>query len=1259
MNKFTIDSDPLSDSDSDSNDAASVHLVQELDKTDAELNDELIKKIPQSLKLYFQTKIDEADPNLILKAPSGKYNSYARLCQLNSYRQPVIIGDKDLADLNKEFPGFIRPQDVVRYGSEPGTEQNYMCPRYWCLKTNKPLDPRSLSKDPVTGELEHVVKDANGKTIEHLSCGKVLEENAIEVKHGRYIYDFTGARDESYPGLISNKHPKGHCLPCCFKKWDTAKRKAENAECFHKKANAKSNAIANANANAKSDADANADAVPHPAAEEEEAAVKPVRATTPLPAYTVDPEPEPPLAGDPAPISAAATVASSAPKQVHYILAADKMHVGVGRWGYLPIQMQQVLKTLNVNCQVSVENVDLKPDYPCMLRYGVEASDTQSFLAAISSAAWMYSTGPAKRPKPLSIAGFKKSIIQFLSSKALLSHDGTDEYGLDKFIRYQNGNLVSIFCRPEINFGADPAAFNRDHPSVVFTKLNMAVEADAQYYRRVMSAFESFVSFLRDDSTVIDHTYMWDLVSSANEAIFPSGANLIIFNIPDNDITSNIDLVCPTNFYASPYYTHAKPYLILIKHYDYYEPVFSFTSGSRPKIIPLFHEKTASIHPAVKSLLATVIKPFMQSKCGTASEPFSGDGITAYPFKRPLLLNALIRQLVGYKYTVTAQIMNFNNKIIGVVARSPRKKTGFVPCFPSSKYDGDFIPYVFMTDPDIWQPYFDTIEFLIELSKRSGKRRPAPDIPCLPLWKIVEDEHVVGVLTETNQFVQTSEPMLESEANTYRSYQVPTLKDRQYLLPGTGQGASQGVQVDAVIATSSAVDTRRSEYIGKIRADAKLYAAFRSAVGVLLHKYTNAVKLEEIRDHGSSPYLEHGEKLALIEDVLREITGKKITFTGGDDYNHQANPIAPKEGDALVLPAVHLLSGGDARAIYFSKLADELARFSRVQSAMLDSAGQPTFDRVEYAVRDDEVILFRDEINGGEYFDNLVEAPVNAYAKFATYDSAVPQNYENYPRTTVGMAGDSDENCPATPAERVSSAEWRHRLPDTFGEFEYGASAGCTFAFVIDLIRRATGRTVSRAEVETRLYLRYIANMEKHKTALTDVLSSEGKHLLINQFVGGVVKFNQVVYAPTYFISPTDLWVLMDEYSIPAAFISQTPIRQAALTAHPTIFFIGSTKAVQSAAPDAVVFIVLPGIRKYGGVPVYRVIKTADDAIRVDLAAVSPETRKLVAEAAQTAVPFETYLANYTPEPAKKRIRHRQKYPKVQLILEEETPPPS
>jgi hypothetical protein len=177
---------------------------------------------------YFQNLIEEKDPVLILKEDTPQFNSYVRTCSSNLRKQPVILTDAQLEKINRENPGFLRKEDVIKYGSNPKQQYNYICPRYWCLKTNTLVDPKDLKE----------VTDKDGKKeLQHPTCGKVLPRSEKKIKPGYYIYEFyspkPGKKDyKKYPGLIPNSHPKGYCLPCCFDKYNTEGRIKANQKCL-------------------------------------------------------------------------------------------------------------------------------------------------------------------------------------------------------------------------------------------------------------------------------------------------------------------------------------------------------------------------------------------------------------------------------------------------------------------------------------------------------------------------------------------------------------------------------------------------------------------------------------------------------------------------------------------------------------------------------------------------------------------------------------------------------------------------------------------------------------------------------------------------------------------------------------------------------------------------------------------------------------------------------------------------------------------
>ena len=180
---------------------------------------------------YFQERIQQRDPTLILTKPYANFNAYSRVCPSTTKRQPVILNQQEYDKINKEHKGFLKDEDVIKYGSEKGKEYYYICPRYWCLKTNTVIDP---------SELKEVIDEKGNKVLEHPTCGRILPKGEKKVKPGYYIYEFytppKGKEDKfkKYPGFQQDSHPQGFCLPCCFNNWKTPDRVISRNKCMSK-----------------------------------------------------------------------------------------------------------------------------------------------------------------------------------------------------------------------------------------------------------------------------------------------------------------------------------------------------------------------------------------------------------------------------------------------------------------------------------------------------------------------------------------------------------------------------------------------------------------------------------------------------------------------------------------------------------------------------------------------------------------------------------------------------------------------------------------------------------------------------------------------------------------------------------------------------------------------------------------------------------------------------------------------------------------
>ena len=75
---------------------------------------------------------------------------------------------------------------------------------------------------------------------------------------------------------------------------------------------------------------------------------------------------------------------------------------------------------------------------------------------------------------------------------------------------------------------------------------------------------------LKDPNSFIDYTYLWEIICSKNIKLLPNGINLVILN--DNDESSLVNIVCPTNHIEILFDENLKTFFIL-KRGDTYEPL--------------------------------------------------------------------------------------------------------------------------------------------------------------------------------------------------------------------------------------------------------------------------------------------------------------------------------------------------------------------------------------------------------------------------------------------------------------------------------------------------------------------------------------------------------------------------------------------------------------------------------------------------------------------------------------------------------------
>jgi len=1154
----------------------------------------------------FASRMYELDPVLFLKEDKGKFGRYSRVCPSSAMRQPVLITEDEMQHMKNEeyekvikkygketfdaYPkekqndiikkeSFLREEDIIKYGSTPDNKYYYTCPRYWCLKTNRPIDP---------SEMVDVVDKKTGKmTKRHPTCGGIIPDDQTEIKNdGNYVYEFFDKQEHGtkenykkhYPGfLASKKHPDGLCVPCCFSKWNTPGQIGRRKECSEhdSEKEKQSNAVASKKPKSKKK-------------KEEE------------------------MDND------------EVVEKDNYVKGPEKFPLDSGRWGYLPVSIQNFFQEASSTCQISKTNTNIKPNHTCLLRHGVEFSNKQSFIACIADAKYY-----AETMNIPSVSDMKKIII--------------DSINIDDYITYQNGNNVTSFTFAD-DSNLNKIEITKYLTSKLYNKIyNSGKEllpTEDKYFRKVASSFENFISYLSDDKEEIDYTYLWDIICRPNPGLFSKGCNLIIMEIVNNDITNNVELICPTNHYSGEVYNSSRQTLFIVKIDKLYEPIYAYENKEKSiKVTKFFSEHSQVLSSNMRAIFQKIIKPIIREICSPLSSM-----PTVYKFKHPILLEKLTSVLNSKDYTIEKQILNYQSKVIGVIA-SKNGISGYIPCYPAAM-EPSLSNFVFMNDDSIYNPYDKTIKFLTMVHKDTKGV-----VPVNPELKILEDEHVVGILTETNQFIQLSNPISISSVKD----SIPVIKDNNYIV---NKNAKPIVSAESYISTSDTIDSERADYIKRIKLETNFYNVFRNTVRILLNDYENITMRETIEKELNASYVLYSAKLHKVIEYIKTLVKDTIVFSDNYDYNlinsvstcitlpgdkcNSKNPVCSfTKGNKcqLIIPKRNLLNDKNSNEIiYFGKMADELIRYSRIKTFIFQPQTYLSFGTLGYNLRENEIIVIQSLLTK-DYFDGLVPVEMNKYVKYNTYDNTEPKISQIYENTfevnkslnlTVQkeqpvekMVEDEKEKC--TPKEtHISSKMWKDILPAGFRELYYNddSDINCGFQMLSNIIYKFTGNKLNKNKIKAALDEDYSKYFTAYGSQILDILISEGKKTQGSRVKSKTLSFQDFIYLDDYFITNLDVWVIMKKYNIPSIIVATKPI---IITNRLKNFLV-----LYGSPQDEFVFIYSPALRSEN-VPKYSVIISKDDKIEHFLEVIkNDETKQEIVDSIANNFTLEKMFQTFT-----------------------------
>ena len=1160
----------------------------------------------------FEQKLQQYDPTLFLTKKQGKFKPYSRTCASNLRKQPVLLTKEEFQKINKNKPGFLKPEDVLKYGSDPKNPNYYICPRYWCLKTGTPIDPSELKE--VRNERGEIVK-------KHPTCGEVIPRDATKVPKGAYIYEFFDPQEhgtqekyiQHYPGFMKEGlHPDDLCIPCCFKKWNTKEHIGKKAKCekqMEQEVDMEESI---------SESDSESEEMDSDKEEEARSVLKVtkniVEKTLQIPSYS-----ESQVSDE--------QILKRGPgkeKEDFYIKGQEKVPLDPGRWGYLPISIQHFLHEDNSKCQ-NQNKQNVRYLHSCLLRHGVEFSENQSFIACIADI--MFYIDSKNIP---TIKEMKEMILSSLS--------------IDDFLTYQNGNLY-------IDFDIEPTVVTDELlEKYMDSKIYQATQYNLEFFYKIVSSFENFKAFLMDNSVNIDYTYLWDIICKPNPNLFSAGINLIILEVDTNDATESVNLICPTNHYSTEIFDHRKYTYLIVKSGNYYEPIYSYKNVNKKlTIIKKFSELNPELPANIRNLFKKIIKPYIHTMC----KPLNSMPLK-YKFSRANLLNNVITNLQKVKYNIIKQIINYQGKVIGVIAYND-ESVGFVPCHPSSINNN----YEFaLVSKDVFTDYKNTIRFLKEVYKSSKKV-----ILCNPIYKVVDkNKMVVGVLTETNNFVGINKYVSLDDT-------LGENDDSLKVIDGSDQ-----YKIDNKIILTEKVDEDRIETIQRIKMETNLYNSFRNTIRILLNDFKNIKQREKIEKEANSPYALYNDQLDSISDQLRKLVGDKVIFT--EDYDigkinknsdisacmmNAANKCLLKNSCKtnlennicqLVIPKYNLISSSNNNEeYYYDKMADEIIRYNRIKSFMFEPQTYLSFNNLGYNLTDNEVVMIQSLLTS-EYFDTLIPAVLNKYVKYNNYDTVEPQMTQVYDNriqlndTNINIDADNElvEYVPKM-KDKITSGVWKKSFPSSYSELSYDNG----FYLLIDIIKKATSQNLTTNQIRLDLlheYASYFKQNGDYENKILDVLALEGKKTLVQQVREKLITFTNFIYNGDYFISNLDVCLILQKYKIPSFFISTKPICQNKYTNNAYVIY-GETN-------DKFCFIVTSPLTRGEKTTTYKLVQNDNRKIFMEKSVLGGEGLDNVDEALDNRQSMSEFLNIFNKKDYSLKNKGAEK-PKVKLVIEEDS----
>jgi hypothetical protein len=802
-----------------------------------------------------------------------------------------------------------------------------------------------------------------------------------------------------------------------------------------------------------------------------------------------------------------------ADKASFYIISNETFPIKQkNRWGFLPFIIQRFLQTDNQACVTENNPALIKPNTPCLLRYGVEQTNNQSILGFIAD---LYAHTQNLNYIP-TIDALKKIIRENIT--------------IDKFIQYNDGNLVSVF-RPNKKeyIDIDLTVYEE---TKFYKSIDLDNDMQYDFLEQTVSSYENFLRFINNKDSKIDHTYLWDMITDDDSDFIKGGVNLVLLEITDNDITDNVKLICPSQKLSKKSFDPRKETVFLLKKDDFYEPIYLYETKENKIEIQRTFLETTTVMKNIRRILNIIMKSANKYCSTLPSMP------KVYKFKKNLDVKDIYSILKVHGINVETQVKNSQGKVVGVqieVGADVEEEEGkriFIPCYPSVPMKN--VEEKYFEEGGVWNDYLSTVDGLKKIQNLAENK-----VPCAPKFKVIEDKLIVGIITETNQFVMIEPP----SENIYD--ELPEINESNHLIS------------DKTITTSVPQDPERLKMVKKINLESQFYLLFRSKIRNKLNEIENKGTKEKIIKLFDNKVLKENDKLHKIVEQLKTMVGETIAFEIIDDaVLMKLNDISCFENNCgsmkycirkengvcqFVIPKNHLISGHDNERIYFYRVADELLRYKRIRLFMLQPNTFLNISNVDYKIKEDEFILIQNSLNN-DYLKNLVPFNKSSYIQNTNYYEALPQISQVYSNEPIKIEEQYAEEiaqninmndyvleCIKQTGEVIGNPQesmWKRLLPKKSKEVVFkNTSENCSFMILVYIFQDKYKKVISVRELKASLWNGYSELLKDHKGKILSILKKEGKKKIVAEIENGNADLETAIVSDSYYLTDLDIWV--------------------------------------------------------------------------------------------------------------------------------------